>query len=337
MRSRTSWLSLPVEISPGLKLTGETLLMYAIAAGVVWYESRGLSFEREVKDFTRANLWILIPATLSSFLIWLLGENLIFARMFSFFHEPTAFLEVLPATAAEYFLQVVNVFAANGALVVFLHQRKHVPWVAAGFTMAFFGFLDGLLFAAMITLTGILVPGSPVSAYVKYSAPALALFLAIATWWLFRTPETRLERWLHDRPSLTAFRKATIPIYAELLLIRFCILAPQGVLLWVCFNAFHLGIPIIQVVAVSPAVLAASGTPITPSGLGPMQAVALTTFGKFAPSTTIMAASLSFSLLHLLYRLPLGLGAAHTFISRVLRTPTLKGAPQEAIGKNEGD
>ena len=322
-------LSLPVELSPAVKMIGETVLMYAIAASVVWYESRGLSFEKEIKDFTRANLWLLIPATLSSFLIWVFGENLIFARMFSFFHERTGFLEVLPATTAEYFLQVVNVFVANGALVVFLHQRKKVLWIAAGITMAFFGFLDGLLFAAMITLAGVFVPGSPVSAYVKYSVPALALFLAIAAWWLFRTPGTRVEKWLHDRPSFVAFRKATIPIYAELLFIRFCILAPQGVLLWVCFKAFHLNIPATQVVAVSPAVLAASGTPITPSGLGPMQAVAITTFGKFAPSTKIMAASLSFSLLHLIYRLPLGLGAAHTFISRVLRTGgTLKEGAQ---------
>jgi len=35
--------------------------------------------------------------------IWHFGENPLYARMFSYFHERTGFIELMPATAAAYF------------------------------------------------------------------------------------------------------------------------------------------------------------------------------------------------------------------------------------------
>src|SRR5436305_1595372 len=95
---------------------------------------------------------------------------------------------MLAGTAAFYFLQAANVLLADGALMVFLHHRKNVPWIASGFTLAYLGFIDGLVFSLTITAAGILVPSSPVRAYIPYSAAALALFLMIAAWWMWRTP-----------------------------------------------------------------------------------------------------------------------------------------------------
>jgi len=136
--------------------------------------------------------------------------------------------------------------------------------------------------------------------------------LAIATWWMWRKPKSRYEKWLYNRPSLVSFRKATPAIYAELLLIRLLILAPQGVLLWICFRAFHLAFPIIQVLAFSPAILAATGAPLTPFGFGLAQVVILHGFSRFAPRSGIIVASVAFSVMQLSYRLPLGLFSAYT-------------------------
>lgn len=305
-------------IPPKAKMIGENSLVYAIAAGVIWFVSRGISVHKEIHDFLNADLWVFVPAALGSFLIWFFGENLLFARLFTHFHKHTGYVEMLPATAAAYFLQALNVLVADGALVVFLHRRKGVPWFASGFTLAFFGFLDGIIFSALITVAGFAAAKSPIHAFAPYAAGAFALFILIAAWWRWRKPRFRLEKWIHDRPSLKAFREATLPIYAELLAIRFGILAPQGFLLWISFRAFHLHIPLAQVLAMSPAILAAGGAPITPSGLGPLQAVAVKAFSRFSPKAKIMAASLAFGLVHLACRLPLGLGSARFFVKRVL-------------------
>jgi hypothetical protein len=303
-----------------LKSAGEDVLMYAIAGAIVWYEARGMSFRRELTDLANVKIWWFMPASLASLLIWFLGDNLLFARLFTLFHRRTRFVELLPATAAVYFLQTINVFAASGAFVLSLHQRKQVPWFAGGFTIAFLGFIDGIFFSATIAVTGYLDPHSPLHSWAAYSTGALAALLLIAAWWLWRRRRTRAEQWLYARPSLMAFRRATLAAYAELLFIRFCIFAPQGILLWVCLSAFNLSIGLKQVMIISPAIFAAGGSSITPAGLGPMQAVAVKAFSNFESRSKVMAAMLAFSLSQIIYRLPLGAGAAHSFVRQVFRT-----------------
>jgi hypothetical protein len=45
-------------------------------------------------------------------------------------HNPTGFRELAPANAANYFLQLINMAVAGGALFLFLNRRKHVHWRA---------------------------------------------------------------------------------------------------------------------------------------------------------------------------------------------------------------
>ena len=320
-------------VSPRMKIIGEDLLIYGIAIAIIWYESRGLNYHKEVHDLGDANLWCFVPATVVAFSLWFFGENLLFARMFTHFHQQTGYREMLSGTAAFYFLQAANVLLADGALMVFLHQRKNVPWVASGFTMAYFGFIDGTVFALLIMAGGILVPSSPPHAYLPYSTTALVFFVLIAAWWFWREPRYTFEKWLYNRPSLLAFRKATPAIYGELLLIRLLIVAPQGLLLWVCLKSFHLNIPIVQVLAESPVMFAAAASPITPAGLGPLQAVAVHFFSRYAPEARVMAAMLAYSILHLLYRLPLGLGSARVFVHSVLERAGVAEKSEDASRK----
>jgi uncharacterized membrane protein YbhN (UPF0104 family) len=309
-----------LDINDRARMIIETGLMYAISGGVIWYESRGINLHKEITDLASANLWLFVPATLASFLIWFLGENLLFARMFTHFHGRTRFMEVLPATAAEFFLQAINSLLANGALLVFLARRKRVPWITATYTMAFFGFLDGILFSLLIALVGIAVPDSPLAGWSPYGACAFVVFLLIAAWWMWREPARGFEKWLRNRPSLHAFRKANLAIYAELLGIRFAIVAPQAFLFWLSLRAFQLRPPLWQVIATFPAMTATSGAPMTPAGLGPVQAVALYGLRPFAPKGELLAALLSIGVIQLLYRLPLGLGSAGLVVSRVLHS-----------------
>jgi uncharacterized membrane protein YbhN (UPF0104 family) len=329
---------LRLNINPTLKMTAQSLFIYAIAGGVIWYESRGLRLGRELSELASANLAWFVPATAVAFLLWFVGENLLFARMFSHFHGRTEFIEVLPATAAQSFLQVVNSLVADGALLFFLRQRKGVPWLTGIFTIAFFGFLDGILFSFLVALAGIAVPDSAFAAWWHIAAAAFIAFMLIAAWWMWREPVYGVERWLRSRPSLIAFRKANLAIYAELLAIRFAIALPQGFLLWVSLEAFKLNIPLLQVIATSPAILASGGAPMTPACLGPLQAVGLYGLGAFAPRARLMAALLAFGVAHLIYRLPLGLGSAGVVVGYVLRNggeladePDLLALPSDGV------
>jgi len=118
---------------------------YCIAGSIIWYELGGIHFYRLLDVLASAKLAWFIPATVISFAIWFFGENLLFSRMFSYFHAPTYYIELMPVTAAAYSLQLINVLGAGSAFVVFLHNRKGANWLAAGVTVLFLGFIDGLV------------------------------------------------------------------------------------------------------------------------------------------------------------------------------------------------
>ncbi len=294
--------------------------VYSIAGAIIWFALRGINFSQVISSLEGAQLELFITATLASFFIWFLGENLLFARMFTHFHEHTGYRELLPATAAAYFLQAINILVSNAAMVLFLRRRKGVGWLAGGFTISFFGFIDGIVFSSAILAAGFLVPSSPIRDFMPYAGAAFVFFMLVAAWWMWREPSTRFEKWLYSRPSLVSFRKANLEIYAELLTIRTAILVPQGFLFWICMHAFGLHVPLVQVLALSPLIFGVGGLGLTPAGLGFLQAVAVKAFSSLAPEAPVFAMSLSFSVAQLIYRMPLGLGSAHAFAQMVLRT-----------------
>ena len=267
---------------------------------------------------SNANLLWFVPTTVVSFAIWYLGENLLFSRTFSYFHGPTGYVELMPVTAAAYFLQVLNMLAAGSAFVLFLHRRKRATWLGASFTLVFLGFIDGLVLSSLVVVSGLFIPHSPLRTMVPFAGSVLAALVLIAAWWMWRTPRLRIERWLNARPSLVSFRTANLHIYAVLILIRLAIFVPQGFIYYFSMRAFHLHMPLTTVLAVTPAVLAVGGMPIAPVGLGLLQAVAVEELRPYAAPTKILAVFLALSAAMLLYRVLVGLGAAGVYTTEVM-------------------
>jgi hypothetical protein len=301
-----------------LRTVAQSLVVYGIAGIIIWYEARGVPLHKLLGSLAHANLAWFIPATVASFCLSFFGVNLVYARMFSHFHRSTRYAELLAATAAAFFLQAINLLVSNIALVLFLHRRKDVPWLAGGFTLAFLGFIDGFVYSLMTLLSALFLPGSPMRRYLPYAAGALAAFTLIAAWWLWRTPTTRFERWLRERPALVSFRTARPLTYLELAAIRLGTFVPQGFFFYLAMLAFKIRVSMLTVLALTPAILVAENVPVTPVGLGPLQLLALHEFSRFGSAAQVLAMFLSMSLILLLYRLPLGLGSAGVYAKAVL-------------------
>jgi uncharacterized membrane protein YbhN (UPF0104 family) len=132
-------------------------------------------------------------------------------------------------------------------------------------------------------------------------------------------------RWLQARQTMHAFRSARLHHYIVLGIIRLTIYVPNIVGFYLCFLAFRLKIPFAALVALSPAMLFAQSVPISPTGLGPLQAVMVDGFARFARRDELLTAALGISIVQLLCRVPMGLGAAGTFARKVLiAEPSLK-------------
>jgi uncharacterized membrane protein YbhN (UPF0104 family) len=317
------WLHLS---TPAGRMVAQNLVIWAIAAGLVWYISRGLSFKQAIRTLEHSDLALFVSVNIAVFIVRWLADTYLFSRLFSFFHQRTTYREVLPASTAQYFLQALNILIADGALVLFLHQRKGVEWLTAGWTMAFQGFVDAILMAALTVTMGLLVPSSPIRLALPYAAGALAFLLGAAAWWMWGRSTSRLGQWLRNRRGMRAFRLARPRHYAILGSIRLAIYVPNALAFYVCFIAFRLKVPLASVLAMGPALMFAQSAPITPSGIGPLQAVMVQGFSKFAPRAELFTAALGVSIVQLLCRLPLGIGAAGTFARQVLSTEHGDGA-----------
>ncbi|MBV8358059.1 MAG: flippase-like domain-containing protein [Deltaproteobacteria bacterium] len=296
----------------------QNLFIWVVAIALVIYLARSLTIHQMIKTLEHCDLTLFVAANLCSLVIRWLADAYLFARLFSFFHRRTTYREVLPAATAQYFLQAVNVLVADGAMVVFLHQRKGVEWVTAGWTIAFQGFVDAILMAALTIILALLIPWSPIHLALPYAGAALIFFLYVALWWMRGRSTSRPGRWLRARRGMHAFRSARPYHYVVLGSIRMAIYVPNVLAFYLYFLSFRLNVPFAAVLAMSPALAFAQSAPVSPSGLGPLQAIMVDGFVRFAPRSELLTAALGVSIVQLLCRIPMGVGAAGTFARKVL-------------------
>jgi uncharacterized membrane protein YbhN (UPF0104 family) len=288
----------------------QNLVAYAIAAAIVCYAARGVSWRQVVEVGSHATLWIFVVASLGGFLCWFIGETVLYSRLFSYFHGPTGAFEVLPTMAAVYFLQIVNSYVASGAFVLFLHSRKRAPWIMGGCTLLFQGYVDAVLLATLSLFAIALVPTSPIRPGLIYAAGVLGAGCLIASFWLLWGARLRTGswlRWLYERPSMASFRMARPSHYVNLLAIRSLIALGAGLALYGQFVSFHVDVPLMQTLALTPFIVAIGNSPFSPAGIGTTQLVFTLAFSRFASKDDLFALSLAVTAFNFLVRIPMGL------------------------------
>ena len=292
------------------KTVVQNLVAYAIAAAIVCYAARGVSWRQVAGAGGHATLWIFVIASVGGFLCWFIGETVLYSRLFSYFYGPTRTVELLPTMAAVYFLQIVNSYVASGAFVLFLHARKRVPWIMGGCTLMFQGYLDAMLLAALTLLAIALVPTSPIRLGFNYAAGVLGAGCLIASFWLLWGARLRTGnwlRWIYERPSMASFRMARPSHYIKLFAIRFLIVLGAGFALYGQFASFHIGASLMQTLALTPFIVAIGNSPFSPGGIGTTQLVFTLAFARFASKDDLFALSLAVTAFNLAVRIPMGL------------------------------
>jgi uncharacterized membrane protein YbhN (UPF0104 family) len=288
----------------------QNLIAYAIAAAIVCYAARGVSFRQVVDATSHATLWLFVIASLGGFLCWFIGETVLYSRLFSYFHDSTSAIELLPTMTAVYFLQIVNSYVASGAFVLFLHARKRAPWIMAGCTLLFQAYLDAMLLAALALMAIALVPTSPIRLGFSYAAGALGASCLIASFFLLwgeRLSSGNWLRWIYQRPSMASFRAARPSQYLKLLGIRSLIVLGAGFALYGQFVSFHIGVSLAQTLAMTPFIVAIGNSALSPGGIGTTQLVFTLAFARFASKDNLFALSLAVTAFNFLVRIPMGL------------------------------
>ncbi len=321
------------------KAVAQSLVAYAIAAAIIWYAARGISWGQVADAASHATLWLFVAVSLGGFLCWFIGETILFARLSTYFHAATTAREVLPTMAAVSFLQIINSHMASGAMVLFLHTRKRLAWLTAGGTLMYLGCVDVMLLALLSLASIALVPTSPIRPGLYYVAGVFVFGCLVSAFWHVWGPRLSSGswlQWLYERPSLVSFRTARFSNLIKLLAIKFLIVLGTGVALYGQFVSFHIQIPLVQVLALTPLIVALGNAPFSPAGIGTTQLIFTMGFARFAGKDDLFALSLAVTAFNLLARIPMGLAmgkplaAATARVERgVTLTPTMR--PEKGI------
>ena len=211
---------------------------------------------------------------------------------------------------AMYFLQIINSLVASGALLLFLHMRKHARWMTAAGTLLFQAYVDVMVLAALSILAIVLVPTSALRPGLYYAMAVLAAGCFIGSFflaWGARPSPGNWLRWIYERPSFATFRLALPSHFIQLAAIRSMICLAAGLTLYGQFVSFHIKVPLIQALALSPLVVAIGNSPFSPGGLGTTQLVFIFGFAGFAAAKgDLFALSLAVSAFNLPVRIPIG-------------------------------
>jgi uncharacterized membrane protein YbhN (UPF0104 family) len=306
------WLS---RVSANTSARTKTFLAYGAAGAIIWFVSRGIPLAAMTNAISHAHLALFLATTAGALTFWLLGETLLFSRLFTYFHRRTGFREVLIPNAAQYFLQIVNLAVAHSAMILLLSRRKGVPLLTAGCTMLFQGFVDFQVLVLMALAGLALTPSFPVRGTAWYLIAVLAA-LCLASWfWMRGRPTSSWPRYVYDLPAMSAFRRARPWHYIRLVALRAPIFALQGLVLYLQMIAFHIHVPIGFVVALTPLIMLVTSIPFTPVGLGSEQAAILLCFHSFGTRADLLTLSLAVSLTNLIFRMALGVGLVKPLIS----------------------
>jgi uncharacterized membrane protein YbhN (UPF0104 family) len=287
-------------------------LAYGLAAVIIGYLARGTSWRQFEAVLHHVNAWEFLAATAASFACWFLGDTLAYARVFSYFHGEVSFREMLPANASHYFLQAINSVAGGAALAFLMSAQRRVSVLSSGATLAFLGLVDLLVMAWSGLAVALLVPHSWLAGERIYTALVTAGLTMIAWFWTRGRPRNSLLLWLYDRPWLVSFRDARPAIYVKLGLLRAAVFALQGAILYFQLASFGVHAPFRQVMSFEPAGLFLNSMPLTPSGLGVLQAVLVLGFHEYGTRAALISVGLMISIAGVLMRLPLGLWAARS-------------------------
>jgi uncharacterized membrane protein YbhN (UPF0104 family) len=183
----------------------------------------------------------------------------------------------------------------------------------------FLGLVDFLVMGVTGLAAAVLVPTSLLAKGWYYAAALTGGIILFAWFWLRGQPSWAILRRVYELPWLASFRSARVSHYVHLMLIRVVVFTGEAFMLYVQLHSFGVHVPLVQVLAFEPAELFLSALPITPAGLGILQAVLIFGFHPYGSRATLLTMGLAISTMGIMLRLPLGVGAAGSFAREAMQ------------------
>ena len=285
------------------------IMKWLIAAGVLFYLFHQVDKAKLMAALSSARLEIYLPLSVCFVIIWFLieAQNLMF--LFNMFGHDLTFREMRFIRGASYMLMIINYNLGLGAIAWYLKRRNNIALTRAGSVMFFYYFVEsvGITFFAMAGCL-LVYRNSPVIYGKIILIAGLMFFSYITLFFLVRfMPSRGFFTRFRSSALLAAFYEADFPSYFMLSGLRAVYFASFITFFYFGLSSFDVHVLLLYLIGLVPVIFFIGNIPVTPFGIGTIQAAMMFFFRPFGPEENILSFSVAYTATLLFFRAPIGL------------------------------
>ncbi len=311
-----------VKIKHGLKVMAPWIAAFIIL-GIEFYNIDLYFFFESLKS---ANLLLYIPLVVLFVLIWFVIESFNLQKLYQYFGYSLRYKKMLNIRGATFLLMIVNYGLGAGGIAMYMKRDQGVPLLRSTSILFYYMVVEsaGIAFLAV---TGFLLAGdsSKIQYWVIYLSLYLFGFYVLEIVLLkYIPPVGFLKRFINSR-LVEPIRESTWPMFFSIFFQRMVYFITFIIFFYYATRAFHMQIPLLTLTALVPIIFFVGNIPITPFGLGTIQAGMLYFFRDYGTEANILAMSIVYTVSLMFFRALIGLFYLHKVnglkLEIVARTP----------------
>ena len=244
---------------------------------------------------------------------WLFFESYNLQLIIRKYAKNVSYTHITLLRAATYLLMLVNYNLGIGGILLGLSFKYGLKLKESTAIVLLYTFID-IFSLSFLTLVSTISIKNSISTpvFAGLFSTALVLLIALLAIYLFFTNINRIKHiiplWLYKLIASQNRELSVITLRDILILALFRILyfLSFTVFFYFAIPFFHFHIPFVILLALLPSIFFIGNLPITPAGIGTVQAAMLFFFNQYGDYSHILLFSLSYTTLLLFYRLSIG-------------------------------
>lgn len=284
------------------------LLPWSIAVLIVSFLLWRVDCRLFIESLGMAEISIYIPLIIVFIFVWFFVESYNIQKLYLYFGHHVEYPTMLSIRGATFLLMIINYGLGAGAIAMYMKKLFGVGLLRSTGILFFYMVVESsgiaLMAAAGFLLAG---EGSGIADWVLYLAAGLFLFYNVEIIVLKYIPALGFLKRFVNSSILLPIRESTFSIYIKICIQRMGYFMTFVVFFYFAVRAFHMEIPCMTLTALVPIIFFLGNLPITPFGLGTIQAAMLYFFKDYGTPANILAMSLVYTVSLMIFRALIGL------------------------------
>ena len=278
------------------------------AALILGYLFFRIDFETFYQSIRMAELHVYLPLIIGFVFVWFLIESQNIMVVCKHLGHTLSYHQSLDIRGVTYLLMIINPFVGLGGIAFYLKKELGIPLVRASSVMIFYSYTEMMCLLVFVAAGSTIIPDPPLLfRQMYYMSIGFIIFYTSLITISRRLPARGMFKKVTDSQIWGTFFEAKtrsfiiLPLWRSIYFISFVFFFHFGL------KAFQIDIPLIRLFVYVPLIFWIGCWPITPFGLGTIQASMLYFFREYSSEANILAFSISYSTLLLIFRVPIGL------------------------------